>query len=48
VEKEMAATIVAVHAPRVEEVVTVVPEEEAAAAATAEGASVAEPGEKEK
>lgn len=46
VEKEMTATVVAVHAPRVEEVVTVVPEEEAAAAA--EGASVAEPAEKEK
>jgi large subunit ribosomal protein L25 len=47
-EKEMSATIVSVHAPRVEEVVTVVPEEAAAAAETAEGASVAEPGEKEK
>jgi len=49
-EKDTRATIVAVHAPRVEEVVSVVPEEEEAAAATeaAEGASVAEPEEEEK
>lgn len=47
VEKDLTATIVAVHAPRVEEVVSVAPLEEAAAAA-AEGASVAEPQEKEK
>ena len=48
-EKDTRATIVAVHAPRVEEVVSVVPEEEAAAATeTAEGASVAEPEEEEK
>jgi large subunit ribosomal protein L25 len=49
VEKDLTATIVSVHAPRIEEVVSVVPaEEEAAAVATAEGASVAEPEEKEK
>lgn len=49
VEKEMTATIVSVHAPRVEEVVTVVSEEEEVAVeATAEDASVAEPEEKEK
>jgi large subunit ribosomal protein L25 len=51
-EKDMTATIVSVHAPRIEEeVVTVAPEEEAAEAAEAaeaEGASVAEPEEKEK
>jgi len=47
-EKDMTATIVAVHAPRVEEVVTVVPPEEEAAAEAAEGASVAEPEEEEK
>ncbi len=46
-EKDMSTTIVSVHAPRVEEVVSVVTEEEAAAAAAAEGASVAEPEEKE-
>lgn len=46
VDKEMTATIVAVHAPRIEEVVTVAPEEVAPEAA--EGASVAEPVEKEK
>jgi len=46
VEKDMTATIVAVHAPRIEEVVTVEPVEEEEAAA--EGASVAEPAEKEK
>ncbi|HEU5359601.1 MAG TPA: 50S ribosomal protein L25 [Candidatus Deferrimicrobiaceae bacterium] len=46
VEKDMTATIVGVHAPRVEEVVTVLPEKVEAAAA--EGASVAEPEEKEK
>jgi large subunit ribosomal protein L25 len=49
VEKEMTATVVSVHAPRVEEVVTVVSEEEEVAVeATAEDASVAEPEEKEK
>lgn len=49
-DKDMTATIVAVHAPRVEEVVSVAPEEEEAAVATeaAEGASVAEPEEEEK
>jgi large subunit ribosomal protein L25 len=51
-EKDMTATIVSVHAPRIEEeVVSVAPEEEAAEAAEAaeaEGASVAEPEEKEK
>ncbi len=46
VDKEMTATIVSVHAPRIEEVATVVPEE--AAPEAAEGASVAEPVEKEK
>jgi len=45
-EKDMTTTIVAVHAPRIEEVVSVAPVEEEAAAA--EGASVAEPAEKEK
>ncbi len=45
VEKDMDITIVALHAPRVEEVVAVVAEEEEAAAA--EGTSVAEPEEKE-
>jgi len=45
VEKDMTTTIVSVHAPRVEEVVSAAPVEEAAAA---EGASVAEPAEKEK
>lgn len=45
-DKEMTATIVAVHAPRIEEVVAVAPEEVAPEAA--EGASVAEPVEKEK
>jgi len=45
-EKDMTTTIVSVHAPRVEEVVSAAPVEEAAAAA--EGASVAEPAEKEK
>ncbi len=49
VEKEMTATVVSVHAPRVEEVVAVVSEEEEVAVeATAEDASVAEPEEKEK
>lgn len=46
VEKDMEMTIVSVHAPKVEEVVTAVPEEGAEAAA--EGASVAEPEVKEK
>ncbi len=45
VEKDMTTTIVSVHAPRVEEVVSPAPVEEAAAV---EGASVAEPAEKEK
>lgn len=45
VEKDMKMTIVSVHTPRVEEVVTVAPEE---AVEAAEGASVAESGEKEK
>jgi large subunit ribosomal protein L25 len=45
-EKDMTTTIVAVHAPRIEEVVSVAPVEEVAAAA--EGVSVAEPAEKEK
>ncbi|KRT74434.1 MAG: ribosomal 5S rRNA E-loop binding protein Ctc/L25/TL5, large subunit ribosomal protein L25 [Deltaproteobacteria bacterium CSP1-8] len=45
VEKDMTTTIVSVHAPRVEEVVSAAPVEEAAAV---EGASVAEPAEKEK
>ena len=44
VEKDRKMTIVSVHAPRVEEVVTVAPEE---AAEGAEGASVAESEEKE-
>jgi large subunit ribosomal protein L25 len=47
-EKDMTATIVSVHAPRVEEVVSVVPEEEEVAPEAAEGASVAEPEEEEK
>jgi len=47
-EKDTKTTIVAVHAPRVEEVVTVAPEEEAVATEAAEGASVAEPEEEEK
>ncbi len=47
VEKDMAITIVSVHAPKVEEVVTAAPEEGAEAAA-AEGASVAEPEVKDK
>ena len=47
VEKDMAATVVSVHAPRIEEVVSVVPAEEEAAVVSAEGASVAEPEEKE-
>lgn len=46
VEKDMDMTIVSVHAPKVEEVVTAAPEE--AAEAAAEGASVAEPEVKEK
>ncbi|MGZ8431720.1 MAG: 50S ribosomal protein L25 [Candidatus Deferrimicrobiaceae bacterium] len=46
-EKDMTTTIVAVHAPRIEEIVSVAPVEEEAVAA-AEGASVAEPAEKEK
>ena len=46
VEKDMEMTIVSVHAPRVEEVVTAAPAEGAEAAA--EGASVAEPEVKEK
>ncbi|MGE5664161.1 MAG: 50S ribosomal protein L25 [Deltaproteobacteria bacterium] len=46
VEKDMEMTIVSVHAPKVEEVVTAAPEEGAEAAA--EGASVAEPEVKEK
>ncbi|MBI5419248.1 MAG: 50S ribosomal protein L25 [Deltaproteobacteria bacterium] len=45
VEKDMKMTIVSVHTPRVEEVVTVAPAEGVEAA---EGASVAESGEKEK
>jgi len=45
-EKDMTTTIVAVHAPRIEEVVSVTPVEVEEAAA--EGASVAEPAEKEK
>jgi large subunit ribosomal protein L25 len=48
-EKDTRITIVAVHAPRVEEVVSVVPEEEEAVATeAAEGASVAESEEEEK
>jgi large subunit ribosomal protein L25 len=48
-EKDMTATIVSVHAPRIEEeVVSVAPEEEVAEVAETEGASVAEPEEKEK
>jgi len=46
VEKDMKMTIASVHTPKVEEVVTVAPEEGAEAAV--EGASVAEPAEKEK
>jgi large subunit ribosomal protein L25 len=46
VEKDLKTTIASVHTPKVEEVVTVAPEEGAVAAA--EGASVAEPAEKEK
>jgi len=45
VEKDLKMTIVSVQTPKVEEVVTVAPEEGAEAA---EGASVAEPEEKEK
>ncbi len=45
VEKDMRMTIVSVHTPKVEEVVAVAPMEGAEAA---EGASVAEPEEKEK
>jgi ribosomal protein L12E/L44/L45/RPP1/RPP2 len=45
VEKDMKMTIASVHTPKVEEVVTAAPEEGAEAA---EGASVAEPAEKEK
>lgn len=45
VEKDLTQTVVAVHTPRVEEVVTVAAAEGLAAA---EGASVAEPAEKEK
>lgn len=44
-EKDMTSTVVSVHAPRVEEVVSVTTVEEEAAA---EGVSVAEPEEKEK
>jgi large subunit ribosomal protein L25 len=48
-EKDTRTTIVAVHAPRVEEVVSVATEEAAAVATeAAEGASVAEPEEEEK
>jgi hypothetical protein len=46
VEKDMKMTIASVHTPKVEEVVNVAPEEGAEAAV--EGASVAEPAEKEK
>lgn len=46
VEKDMKMTVASVHTPRVEEVVTAAPEEGAEAAV--EGASVAEPAEKEK
>lgn len=45
VEKDATMTVVSVHAPRVEEVVTAAPEE---GAEGAEAASVAEPGAKEK
>jgi len=45
VEKDMKMTIVSVHTPKVEEVVTPAPEEGVEAV---EGASVAEPAEKEK
>jgi large subunit ribosomal protein L25 len=44
-EKDMKMTVASVHTPKVEEVVTAAPEEGAEAA---EGASVAEPAEKEK
>lgn len=47
IEKDMKMTIASVHTPKVEEVVTAAPEEGVEAAA-AEGASVAEPAEKEK
>lgn len=46
IEKDLKMTIASVHTPKVEEVVTAAPEEGAEAAA--EGASVAEPAEKEK
>jgi len=46
VEKDLKMTVASVHTPKVEEVVTAAPEEGAEAAA--EGASVAEPAEKEK
>ncbi len=46
VEKDMTTTIVSVHAPRIEEVAVAAPEE-APAVEAAEGASVAEPEEKE-
>ena len=46
VEKDMKMTIASVHTPKVEEVITAAPEEGVEAAA--EGASVAEPEEKEK
>jgi large subunit ribosomal protein L25 len=45
IEKDMKMTIASVHTPKVEEVVTAAPEE---GAEVAEGASVAEPAEKEK
>lgn len=45
IEKDMKMTIASVHTPKVEEVVTAAPEE---GAEVAEGASVAEPVEKEK
>ena len=45
-EKDMKMTVASVHTPKVEEVVTAAPEEGAEAAV--EGASVAEPAEKEK
>ncbi len=47
-EKDTRTTIVAVHAPRVEEVVSVATEAAAVATEAAEGASVAEPEEEEK
>jgi len=46
VEKDLKMAVASVHTPKVEEVVTAAPEEGAEAAA--EGASVAEPAEKEK